>query len=63
MEMPLAIMIWKLLTTWIAMGFLGNATMNKIIDSSTINNNDDHPMLDVTNYLEGLGGREASERI
>jgi hypothetical protein len=33
----------------ISMGFLGNATMNKIMGASTINKNDDLPMLDVTN--------------
>jgi hypothetical protein len=32
----------------VAMSFLGNATMNKIMGSSTINQNDDLPMLDVT---------------
>jgi hypothetical protein len=31
--------------------------------ASTIKKNDDLPVLDVTNYLEGLGSREASERI
>jgi hypothetical protein len=33
----------------VAMGFLGNATMNKIMGTSTINQNNDLPMLDVTN--------------
>jgi hypothetical protein len=33
----------------VAMSFLGNATMNKIMGASTINQNDDLPMLDVTN--------------
>jgi hypothetical protein len=47
----------------IAISFLGNATTNKIMGSSTINKNDGLPMLDVTNYLEGLGSRESSERI
>jgi hypothetical protein len=32
----------------VAMSFLGNAAMNKIMDASTINQNDDLPMLDVT---------------
>jgi hypothetical protein len=32
----------------IEMSFLGNATMNKIMGASTINKNDDLPMLDVT---------------
>jgi hypothetical protein len=33
----------------VEMSFLGNATMNKIMGVSTINQNDDLPMLDVTN--------------
>jgi hypothetical protein len=33
----------------VAMSFLGNAVMNKIMDATTINQNDDLPMLDVTN--------------
>jgi hypothetical protein len=32
----------------VAMSFLGNAAMNKIMGSSTINQNDDVLMLDVT---------------
>ena len=32
----------------VAMGLLGNAAMNKIMGASTINQNDDLPMLDVT---------------
>jgi hypothetical protein len=32
----------------VAMSFLGNAAMNKIVGASTINQNDDLPMLDVT---------------
>jgi hypothetical protein len=47
----------------IAISFLGNAVMNKIMGASTINKDGDFPMLNVTNYLEGLGSREASERI
>jgi hypothetical protein len=47
----------------VAMSFLGNATMNKIMGAATINQNDDLPMLDVTDYLEGLGSGEASESI
>jgi hypothetical protein len=35
--------------TNIAISFLGNAVMNKIMGASTINKNDDLPMLDVTN--------------
>jgi hypothetical protein len=47
----------------IAISFLGNVTMNKIMGASTINKNDDLSMLNVTNYLEGLGSKEASESI
>jgi hypothetical protein len=47
----------------VAMGFLGNAAMNKIVGVATINQDDDLLVLDVTNYLEGLGGREAGESI
>jgi hypothetical protein len=47
----------------IAMSLLGNVAMNKIMGTATINQNDDLPMLDVTDYLEGLGSREASESI
>jgi hypothetical protein len=47
----------------IAISFLGNVAMNKIMGASTINKNDDLHMLDVTNYLEALGSREANERI
>jgi hypothetical protein len=32
----------------VAMSFLGNAAMNKIMGAATINQNDDLPMLDVT---------------
>jgi hypothetical protein len=32
----------------VAMSFLGNAAMNKIMCAPTINQNDDLPMLDVT---------------
>jgi hypothetical protein len=32
----------------VAMSFLGNAAMNKIIGVATINKNNDLPMLDVT---------------
>jgi hypothetical protein len=37
--------------------------MNKIIGDSTVNKDDDLLMLNVTNYLEGLGSREPSEII
>jgi hypothetical protein len=47
----------------VEMIFLGNAAMNKIIGVATINQNDDLLMLDVTDYLEGLGSRESSESI
>jgi hypothetical protein len=33
----------------VAMGFLGNAEMNKIVGAATINQNDDLSMLAVTN--------------
>jgi hypothetical protein len=49
--------------TDIAISFLGNEVMNKIMGASTINKNDDLPMLDVANYLGGLGRREANESI
>jgi hypothetical protein len=35
--------------TDIEISFLGNAVMNKIMGASTINKNDDLPMLDITN--------------
>ena len=47
----------------VAMSFLGNAVMNKIMSVATINQNDDLTMLDVTDYLEGLGSGESSESI
>jgi hypothetical protein len=47
----------------IAMSFLGNAAMNKIMGASTIKKNDDLHVLDVTDYLECLGSKEASEII
>jgi hypothetical protein len=47
----------------VAMGFLGNAAMNKIMGAATINQDDDLLVLDVTNYLQGLGGREVGESI
>jgi hypothetical protein len=33
----------------VAMGFLGNAAMNKIVGAATVNQNDDLSVLDVTN--------------
>jgi hypothetical protein len=47
----------------IAMSFLGNVMMNKIVGASTISQNDDLPMLDVTDELEGLWRGEDNERI
>jgi hypothetical protein len=47
----------------ITISFLGNAGMNKIMGASTINKNDELPLLDVANWFEGLGSREASERV
>jgi hypothetical protein len=41
----------------IQISFLGNAAMNKIMCPSTIKKNDDLPMLNVANYLEGLGAK------
>ena len=49
--------------TNIAISFLGNATMTKIIGASIVNKDDDLMMLNVTNYIEGLGSREPSEII
>jgi len=47
----------------IEISVLGNTVMNKIMGVSTINEDDDLPMLNVTNYLEVLWSRESSERI
>ena len=47
----------------VAMSFLGNVAMNKIMGVFTINQNDDLPILDVTNNLEVLRSREGSEGI
>jgi hypothetical protein len=49
--------------TDITISFLGNAMMNKIMVVSNVNEDDDLPMLNVSNYLEGLGSKEASESI
>jgi hypothetical protein len=49
--------------TDIAISFIGNAAMNKIMGVSIINKNDDLPMLDVANYFEGLGSIESRESI
>ena len=47
----------------VAMSFLGNVAMNKIMGASTVNKDDDLLMINVTNYLEGLGSIESSESI
>jgi hypothetical protein len=49
--------------TYITISFLGNAVMNKIMGVAIVNEDDDLLMLNLTNYLEGLGRREASESI
>jgi hypothetical protein len=48
-------------STDIAIDFFGNTTMNKIIGVATINEDDDHPMINVANELDDLGSREASK--
>jgi hypothetical protein len=40
--------------TNISIGFLGNATMNKIVGATIVNKNDDLPILNIDNELEGL---------
>jgi hypothetical protein len=47
----------------IIISFLGDVAMNKIMGVSTVNEDDDLLMLNVTNYLEGLGSRESIESI
>jgi hypothetical protein len=47
----------------VAMSFLGNAALNKIMGASTINQNDELLMFDVTDSLEGLRNREANESM
>jgi hypothetical protein len=47
----------------IVISFLGNASINKIMGVSIVNEDDDLPMLNVTNELEGLGSIESSESI
>jgi hypothetical protein len=39
----------------IAIGFLGNATMDKIVGATTVNQDDDLSILNIANELEGLG--------
>jgi len=45
----------------ISIDFLGNATMNKIMGVSTINEDYELHVLNVSNELEGLGSREFNE--
>jgi hypothetical protein len=47
--------------TNIAIGFLGNAAMNKIMGATNVNKDDDFLMLNIANEFEGLWSREASE--
>jgi hypothetical protein len=49
--------------TNIQISFLGNVAMNKIMGASTVNKDDDLLMLNVTNYIKGLGSKESSEII
>jgi hypothetical protein len=49
--------------TNIAIDFLGNAMMNKIVGVTTVNKDDDLPMLNIDNELEGLWRREVNEGI
>jgi hypothetical protein len=45
----------------IEISFLGNATMNKIVGATTVNKDYELPIVNITNELEGLWRREASE--
>jgi len=47
--------------TNIAIGFLGNATMNKILGATTMNKDDDFSMLNIANEIDGLWRRESNE--
>jgi hypothetical protein len=47
----------------IAIGFLGNVMMNKIVGATIVNKDDDLPILNIANDIEGLWSREASEGI
>jgi hypothetical protein len=49
--------------TDIEISFLGNVEMNKTMGVDIVNEYDDLLMLNVSNYIEGLGRREASESI
>jgi hypothetical protein len=46
---------------YIEIDFLGNAAMNKIMGVSNVNEDYEYHMLNVGNYLPGLGSREARE--
>jgi hypothetical protein len=48
-------------STNITIGFLGNAMMNKIVGATIVNKDDDLPILNIANELEGLWSREVSE--
>jgi hypothetical protein len=47
--------------TNITISLVGNVAVNKIMGTFTVNKDDDFPMLNIANELEGLGTREASE--
>jgi hypothetical protein len=49
--------------TNITIGFLGNVPMNKIVGATIVNKDDDLPMLNIANAIEGLWSRESSEGI
>ena len=42
----------------IAVGFLGDAAMNKVVRAATINQDDDLSVLDITDELESLGAEK-----
>jgi hypothetical protein len=47
--------------TNIAIDFLGNAAVNKIMGASTVNQDDEFFMLNIDNNLEGLGSIKSNE--
>jgi len=49
--------------TDITIDFLGNVMVNKIMCVVTIDKDYEFPILNVSNWLEGLGSRESSEEI
>jgi hypothetical protein len=49
--------------TDITIDFLGNAVMNKIMGVAIVKEDYEFPMLNVANYLEGLGRKEAREGV